>query len=475
MRRSLLTLLALLLSTGVSWAQKKQITVTGVVIASNDKEPIIAASVVCAEFPSTGVLTDIQGRFTLKLPEQAKTLTISSIGYITQKVPLTGKPLKVILKAEERITDDVVIVAYGTQKRQSLVGAQASLGAKQLESRPVANITTTLAGAAPGLQVVAPSGQPGEGADIRIRGFGSINASSAPLYVVDGAVYNGNLSDFPASDILNVAILKDAASTALYGSSAGNGVILVTTRRGASGANKGEPSFSFSMSQGFTQRGIPSYDRIGAMDYYKVHWQQWYNDYRLNYRKPTGMSDADWDTSIKQQAAIDVYNDLKYNPYAGIKRYYTPDASGEYQLGTTYDPKKGSIPAVMLPDGTMNPEITGLKWGDDLDWEKALFGHGHRQEYSVSGGLNTEKMRSFLSLGYLDETGFLKNPNFRRGVSTSATTCAATSPSGGASPSPVASRMLLGIWGPTPPICPPSSTASPPSTPCTCVIGIRAS
>lgn len=87
MRRSLLTLLALLLFTGVSWAQKKQITVTGVVIASNDKEPIIAASVVCAEFPSTGVLTDIQGRFTLKLPEQAKTLTISSIGYITQKVP----------------------------------------------------------------------------------------------------------------------------------------------------------------------------------------------------------------------------------------------------------------------------------------------------------------------------------------------------------------------------------------------------
>lgn len=414
MRRSLLTLLALLLFTGVSWAQKKQITVTGVVIASNDKEPIIAASVVCAEFPSTGVLTDIQGRFTLKLPEQAKTLTISSIGYITQKVPLTGKPLKVILKAEERVTDDVVIVAYGTQKRQSLVGAQASLGAKQLESRPVANITTTLAGVAPGLQVVSPSGQPGEGADIRIRGFGSINASSAPLYVVDGAVYNGNLSDFPASDILNVSILKDAASTALYGSSAGNGVILVTTRRGASGANKGEPSFNFSMSQGFTQRGIPSYDRIGAMDFYKVHWQQWYNDYRLNYRKPAGMSDADWDTSIKQQAAIDVYNDLKYNPYSGIKRYYTPDASGEYQLGTTYDPKKGSIPAVMLPDGTMNPEITGLKWGDDLDWEKALFGHGHRQEYSVSGGLNTEKMRSFLSLGYLDETGFLKNTNFRR-------------------------------------------------------------
>ena len=256
MRRSLLTLLALLLFTGVSWAQKKQITVTGVVIASNDKEPIIAASVVCAEFPSTGVLTDIQGRFTLKLPEQAKTLTISSIGYITQKVPLTGKPLKVILKAEERVTDDVVIVAYGTQKRQSLVGAQASLGAKQLESRPVANITTTLAGVAPGLQVVSPSGQPGEGADIRIRGFGSINASSAPLYVVDGAVYNGNLSDFPASDILNVSILKDAASTALYGSSAGNGVILVTTRRGASGASKGEPSFNFSMSQGFTQRGI---------------------------------------------------------------------------------------------------------------------------------------------------------------------------------------------------------------------------
>lgn len=414
MRRSLLALLVLVLFTGLGWAQKKQITVTGTVIASNDKEPIIAASVVCTDAPTLGVLTDIHGRFTLKVPEYTKSLTVSSIGYATQKVSLTGKALKIILKAEERVTDDVVIVAYGTQKRQSLVGAQASLNTKQLESRPVADVTSALAGSAPGLQVVSNSGQPGEGADIRIRGFGSINASASPLYVVDGAIYNGSLSDFPASDILNVSILKDAASTALYGSSAGNGVILVTTRRGATGASKGVPNFTFTMNQGFTQRGMPNYQHIGVMDYYKVHWQQWYNDYRLNYKRPEGVSPADWDRTIKQYAALDVYDDLKYNPYAGIKSYYTLNDSGEYILGKTYDAKRGSVPAIILPDGSMNPEINGLRWGDDLDWDGALYGLGHRQEYSVSGGLNTEKMKSYLSLGYLDDKGFLKNTNFRR-------------------------------------------------------------
>lgn len=414
MRKSVLTLLLLFVALGVAWAQKKQITVTGTVFSAMDKEPLIGASVVCTDYPGTGAITDVNGHFTLKVPEGARTLTISCIGHVAQKVAITTTPLKVTLAMEDIVTDDVVIVAYGTQKRQSLVGAQASLGAKQLASRPVANVSSALAGAAPGVQVTTTSGQPGSGAAIRIRGFGSINASSDPLIVVDGAVFHGSLSEIPAEDIQNLAILKDAASTALYGSSAGNGVILITTKRGATGAAKGIPTFTFTTHQGFSQRGIPSYERIGIMDHYKVRWQQWYNDYNLNYAKPAGVSDEDWQTMIKQQAALDVYESLKYNPYAGIKTWYQKNAAGDYELTTNYDKTKNPIPAIMMPNGQMNPEINGLLWGDDLGWEKALYKNGYRQEYTLSGGINTDRMKSFLSLGYLDENGFLVKTNFKR-------------------------------------------------------------
>ena len=414
MRKSVLTLLFLFLALGVAWAQKKQITVTGTVFSAMDKEPLIGASVVCTDYPGTGAITDVNGHFTLKVPEGARTLTISCIGHVAQKVAITTTPLKVTLAMEDIVTDDVVIVAYGTQKRQSLVGAQASLGAKQLASRPVANVSSALAGAAPGVQVTTSSGQPGEGAAIRIRGFGSINASSSPLIVVDGAVFHGSLSEIPSEDIQNLAILKDAASTALYGSSAGNGVILVTTKRGAMGASQGIPTFTFSMHQGFSQRGLPSYDRVGVMDHYKLRWQQWYNHYNLNARKPNSMSEEDWQTYIKQQAALDVYESLKYNPYAGINTWYQLNNAGEYELSKTYDANKKPIPAIMMPNGQMNPEINGLLWGDDLDWEKALYKNGYRQEYTLSGGMNTERMKSFISLGYLDENGFLVKTNFKR-------------------------------------------------------------
>jgi len=113
MRKSLLFVLLLCISIGVAWAQKKQVTVTGVVIAADDKEPVVAASVTCVEFPSHGVLTDVNGKFTLRLPAEAKTLKVSSIGFLTQTVAITGQELKITLKNEEKSIDKVVVVAAG--------------------------------------------------------------------------------------------------------------------------------------------------------------------------------------------------------------------------------------------------------------------------------------------------------------------------------------------------------------------------
>lgn len=409
MRKNLLLILSLLLVTLSGWSQKKQITVTGVILSSESQAPVEAATVQCVQYPRSGATTNDKGRFTLQVPEDAKTLRVSYIGYETQIVPLTGKSLRILLKSTEKTLENVVIVAYGTQKKQSIVGAQASMSAKQLANRPLSNATNALAGASSGVQVTASSGQPGADAKIRIRGFGSINASSDPLYVVDGAVYTGSISDIPTQDILNISVLKDAAATALYGSSAGNGVVLITTKRNAGGAADGVPRFSFSMSQGFSQRGVPEYRKVGVMDHYKLRWQQWYNTYR---RSATNAGKSD--EELGRLAAINAYTALRYNPYAGIDSYYHKDpATGAYTLKKG-GPAQGAIPGILLPSGELNPEINGLLYGDDLDWYNAFYRTGHRSEYNLNGGLSTKNLKSYLSFGYLDEKGYMIETGYKR-------------------------------------------------------------
>lgn len=408
MRKYLLLIFSVLLVVATSWAQKKQVTVTGVVLSSESNAPVEAATLQCVEYPRSGATTNEKGRFTLHVPEDAKTLRVSYLGFKTQIVPLTGKSLRIILESTETALDKVVIVAYGTQKKQSVVGAQASINAKQLANRPISNASSALAGTSSGVQVFSASGQPGADATIRIRGFGSINASSDPLYVVDGAVYTGNISDIPTQDIANISVLKDAAATALYGSSAGNGVVIITTKRGT-GGDDGVARFDFSMSQGFSQRGIPLYDKVGAMDHYRLRWQQWYNLYRYD---PSNA--AYTDEQLGQLAFFDTYSALGYNPYAGIDSYYHKDpTTGDYVLRKG-GPATGAIPGILLPTGELNPEVNGLLYGDDLDWYNAFYRTGHRSDYTLSGGLNTKALKSRLSFGYLDERGYMIETGYKR-------------------------------------------------------------
>ena len=163
----------------------------------------------------------------------AKTLQISYIGMQTQEVAI--KPnLKVVLKPDTEVLDEVVVVAYGTASRQSITGAVASIDSKKLEMRPVTEVTGTLEGAAPGIQVNNSYGEPGsDKSEIRIRGFGSVNGTNAPLIVVDGSPYGGSLNDINPQDIESISVLKDASSAALYGNKAANGVIMITTKNGS--------------------------------------------------------------------------------------------------------------------------------------------------------------------------------------------------------------------------------------------------
>jgi len=189
MRKSLLSLLLLVLSVGLTWAQK-QVAVTGIVVAAENNEPIEGASVICVEHPRSGALTDAKGKFTLRLPEGAKTLRISYIGYGAETVAVE---LRVQLKSTEKTLDPLVVSAYGVQRKSSLTGATSSIKAADLANAKVESIDKALSGKVSGIRVASQTGNPGSAGTVQIRGVGSINGTTEPLYVVDGVpVTTGN-------------------------------------------------------------------------------------------------------------------------------------------------------------------------------------------------------------------------------------------------------------------------------------------
>ncbi len=284
------------------------------------------------------------------------------------------------LRSDTEVIDEVVVVAYGTAKKSSFTGSASVVGAKNIEKRAITNATSALEGNTSGVQVTSALGQPGESASVRIRGFGSVNASNAPLYVVDGAVYNGDISNINPSDIESMTVLKDAASTSLYGSSAGNGVILITTKKGSN--TSGGTGITLNISQGWSSRAYDDYARVGVYDYYPLQWQM---------LKNSRISSGDTAEEAALYASENIIDELKYNPFVGV-------ADTEI-VGT---------------DGRLNPAANALKWGDDLDWEDAAYSTGYRQEYNVSYNSSNEKSDSYASVGYLKDNGYMLKTDFER-------------------------------------------------------------
>ena len=316
MRRSLLSLLLTLIFFGVSSAQKKTVAVSGVVISSEDNTPIIGASVLAVEYPRQGALTDAQGHFRLQLPEDAKTLRISYLGYLTKTVALTGKELRILLESSEKSLDPVVVAAYGTQRKSSLTGATASVKGSDLANAKVESVDKALAGKVSGIRVASQTGDPGAAGTIQIRGVGSINGSTDPLYVVDGVpITVGNygipgtssntLSSINPEDIESITVLKDAASASLYGSRAANGVVVITTKQG----KQGKTRFNFKSSLGFSRVATNSYEVMNAEERYAYQREAYINRYLYSKDAilPTGKGYAQRD-ALRQQAEA-IYTD----------------------------------------------------------------------------------------------------------------------------------------------------------------------
>ena len=269
MKRKLLFVMLAYLFLWASATMAQVSKITGVVISEEDNEPVVGASVLVKGF-SQGVITDVNGEFVLSnIPSSAKTLVISFVGMRTEEVAIKPQ-LKVILANDSQVLDEVIVtVAYGTAKKSSLTGAISTVDQKQIEMRPTSSVTSALEGTTSGVQINSTYGAPGSDPSIRIRGIGTVNGSSSPLYVVDGVPFGGNISDINPADIESISVLKDAASCALYGNRASNGVILISTKKGTS--NK--ISFDLRINQGVYTRGIKEYKRTSPNQFMEASWQ----------------------------------------------------------------------------------------------------------------------------------------------------------------------------------------------------------
>lgn len=376
MKRIKLFLTCILASVAI--AATAQTRVAGVVVSSEDGEPVAGASVVVSG-TTIGTLTGVDGKFVLaSVPKDAETVIVSFIGMKTVVVPVSGN-MKVVLEPDSIFLSDVIVVAYGTASRQSLTGAVAAVGTETIEKTISSSVTAALEGAAPGVQVNNTYGEPGSDPTIRIRGFGSVNGSNSPLYVVDGYPFQGNISDINSNDIESMTVLKDATSAALYGNRASNGVILITTKS----AKAGKPTVTFTTNQGLYTRGIPEYERLDADAWMTQEWIG-----TRNYAMSTASLSLDADAAATW---------ANTNLVSGVilNNIYNKDDDALFDAN-------GKLLGTILPGYT------------DLDWEKELVKKGKRQQYGVSFSSNSDKYNVFSSLDYMNEEGYILNTNFER-------------------------------------------------------------
>jgi TonB-linked SusC/RagA family outer membrane protein len=270
------------------------INVTGAVISA-EGNPLPGVNVLVKN-TNIGTVTDVDGKYSLDVPNENDILVFSFIGFTTQEVPVNGRTtIDVVMAEDVQALDEIVVIGYGTQKRSDLTGAVGSVNVEQLQERPATSLNQAMAGRIPGVQVNTNSGRPGGRTNIRIRGFSSINSSNNPLYVVDGVqLPMGNQAQFSQAidylnpnDIVSVEVLKDASSTAIYGARGANGVILVTTKKGKSGEGKITYNADFSVNTiGPNRREV-----LNAEQYLAVEDLAWANMEKFD---PVGWSEGRW-------------------------------------------------------------------------------------------------------------------------------------------------------------------------------------
>ena len=357
-----------------------QIQVRGTVV-DEDGDPAVGATILI-KGTTQGTITDGNGNFTLSAPSDG-ILVISYVGFITQEVPVSAN-VRVTLTTDASLLDEVLVVAYGTAKKESFTGSAAVVKSDKIEKRMVANVTKALDGMAAGVQTTSGSGQPGAGAAVVIRGYGSISASTTPLYVVDGVPYDGAINAINPNDIESMTIIKDASAGALYGARGANGVVMITTKKG----KEGVVSVNFKANWGVSSRAIPRYDALDAFE--------WTEDVYFMYKNKmikNGVAPANAGLAALQEMATGPTkifgSNMQYNPF--------------------------NRPAMELIDHNTGKIYDGvsLKWNED--WlNESTAKNPLRQEYQTTLTGGTARTNYMFSLGYLKEEGLVKFTDFER-------------------------------------------------------------
>ena len=371
LKQNWLVTAVLLLLTVFSFAQEK--TITGN-ITDQDGLPLPGVSVV-VEQTNSGAQTDFDGNYAISASE-GQVLRFSYVGQKTVSLKVgSSNVMNVQMEEDAQTLDEVVVVAYGTQKKEAIVGSVVSIDSEIISKQQVTNVTSAIQGNVPGVNVVTSGGVPGTSPTIRIRGVGSINASADPLIIVDGAPYNGNLNNISQDQIETINVLKDASSTALYGSRAANGVIVITTKTGKVNS---EAQLTFNTSYGVSDNAVAFHDLVRAGDYMRYSWEAMRNSSQYvngNDRITAG-----------EIASNNLITELGYNPYSVSNPI---DANGNVVAGAN------------------------LMW--DTDWANALIRpSGSRTEHGVTLTGGSEKTTYFASANYLNEQGNVRTTKFGR-------------------------------------------------------------
>ncbi len=348
-----------------SFAQEK--TISGKVIDENGLP--LPGTTVLVKGTSNGTSTDFDGNYSIKT-DTGTTLVFSFLGYTSQEVTIGSSNTVNVTMAEDASTlEEVVVVAYGTTTKEAFTGSASIVGAEDLAIRNVTSPIAAIEGRATGIQFTSAQG-PGSSPGIIIRGVGTLNGQTDPLFIVDGIQYEGALNTINQEDIESFTILKDAASTSLYGSRAANGVVIITTKSGSKGGIK----VNASMQYGLVDTSIPFYPELSPGQYYETMWEALKNS-------SAGGGDAAF-------ASANIYNQLGYNPF---------NVPNDQIVGT---------------DGRLNPNAQVIY--QSLDWYDVLSRTGVRQNYNVNVAGGGEDHKVFFSASYLDEESFVVTSGFDR-------------------------------------------------------------
>ena len=350
-----------------AFAQSK--TVSGTVLDKTG-ESVIGASVV-VKGTTNGTITDFDGKFTLQNVPDNGTIQVSFVGYKTVDIQVKGQStVKIILEEDTETLDEVVVVGYGVQKKSDVTGAMARVDSEELNTRPVNNAFEALQGKAAGVDITS-SERPGTVGSIRIRGNRSISASSDPLYVVDGVPLSaGGIETINPRDIESIDILKDASSTAIYGSRGANGVILITTKRGKAG--RLALNYSGSVTLETLKDKSPA---MSASDY--ITWRRWA-----------------------------YYNSDPVNNPRGDQPNYDKD---QIYFAASGDPAA----LANVNKGWNNGTWDGSRV-TDTDWADIVTQTGITHEHTISGSGGNETAQAFFSIGYLNNQGTQKGQEYER-------------------------------------------------------------